>query len=85
MRENFLATSCTKELTKPSSEMSPTWLNTCALGFIWTIASRVSASDFTLRSVIAILEQPDRAKPLATAAPMPECVRTYRVKSLGGR
>lgn len=41
------------------------------------MASRVSASDFLLRSVMAILEQPDRAKPLATADPMPEW---YQVK-----
>ncbi|KAH8636581.1 bacilysin biosynthesis oxidoreductase bacC [Alternaria alternata] len=53
------------------------------------MASFVWARVFGFKSVIAIREQPDRAKPLATAAPMPvylkyvgrtayQCVTAYQ-------
>jgi hypothetical protein len=73
-------TSSLKESTKPSSATSPALLKTWAEGLMLRMASLVWSRVFGLISVIAIREQPERAKPLATAAPMPVC-RKYAVRT----
>ena len=62
------------ESTKVSSAMSPAWSKTLIDGSIERMASLVCLSVSELISVIAILVQPERVKPLATAAPMPMTV-----------
>jgi hypothetical protein len=51
--------------------MSPGLAKILTEGLLDKMASLVWESVFALISVIAILVHPDRAKPLATAAPMP--------------
>lgn len=51
--------------------MSPGWPRTFAEGLIARMASLVWSRVLELMSVMAILVHPERAKPLATAAPIP--------------